>query len=492
MSDPNRDLKASFSRNLNDPSPAGSDEASASPDPRVLPLAQEFMERYRRGERPTFDEYAERHPDLARDIRDLFPMLCVLEDLGPGRTESQAAAPSFELGPLQKLGEYRIIREIGRGGMGVVYEAEQETLKRLVALKVLPFPAFQDKRQLERFRIEALAAARLHHANIVPVFAVGEDRGLHFFAMQFIRGQTLAEVLNEVRRLRQVDASKEPARIPSERLGDSTTSIGADSGAPYYRGVARLALQVAEALAYAHGEGILHRDIKPANLILDLQGQVWVTDFGLAKVQDSGEFTVTGSLAGTIRYMAPERLRGSGDARSDVYSLGITLYELLTLRPAFTASERAEILHEIANHEPPPPRRLDAAIPRDLETVVLKAIAKESKDRYRSAAALADDLRRFLNREPVSARRASATERLWRWCQRKPALESLIGVSALLLIALAAGGLISAAALSIERDKTLERLVASKLEEGRAWRLSGQPGGRSKSLLQGLQRRADF
>jgi serine/threonine protein kinase/WD40 repeat protein/tetratricopeptide (TPR) repeat protein len=493
----------------------------ATREARVACLAQAFSERHRLGERPTIEEYVALHPELEAEIKELFPMLCVLEELGPANAEPEALQAAPDLGPLKCLGEYRIIREIGRGGMGVVYEAEQETLRRRVAIKVLPYQAFNEQRQLDRFRVEAQAAARLHHTNIVPVFGVGEERGVHYYVMQFIRGRTLAGVLQEVRRLRAaeragdgeaasngecsastvartlfIEAAAEPAqpepapemaasRAPaanSARDGDSTASLSNDHRAVYFRGIARIGLQAAEALAYAHNEGVLHRDIKPSNLLLDLKGTVWITDFGLAKVQDSAELTLSGGLVGTVRYMAPERFSGAGDARSDVYGLGITLYELLTLRPAFASSDRAEMLRDVTSSSPPPPRRLEPSIPRDLETVVLKAIAREPQDRYASAAALAADLRRFLNREPVSARRARAPERLWRWCQRNRALAALSGIIALLLVALAAGGLIYAVTLRGERDRTFERLVASKLEEGRAWRFSRKPGSRALSL----------
>jgi len=206
-----------------------------------------------------------------------------------------------------------------------------------------------------------------------------------------------------------------PEKDGAARPDDSTTTLGGNARGPFFLSAARIALQVAEGLAYAHNEGVLHRDIKPSNLLLDLRGTVWITDFGLAKVLGSGELTAADGLVGTIRYMAPERFRGAGDPRSDLYSLGITLYELLTLRPAFAASDRAEVMREVTSREPVPPRRIDPAIPRDLETVVLKAIAKEPDHRYASAASLADDLRRFIHHEPVSARRASPPERLWRW-----------------------------------------------------------------------------
>jgi serine/threonine protein kinase len=450
--------------------------ASSELDP-LDQLAEDFMARCRRGERPAVSEYIDKHPDLAAQIRDLFPALLVMEDLGSVGGELTGPVATADDGPVpRQLGEYRILRQVGRGGMGVVYEAVQESLGRHVALKVLPFHAALTGTQLERFRREARAVARLHHTSIVPVFGVGEDKGLHYYAMQFIQGQNLDAVLQELKQLRsgkqgspvttrparseltvsvaqglltgqfQREASGERESPDESRVsGDSRPPLATDSRPPlatdsrpplatgttpgshdtctcsgverhhseltgpsvaeYFRGVARVGVQVAEALEYAHRNGILHRDIKPANLLLDTQGTVWITDFGLAKADDSGELTSPGDIVGTLRFMAPERFRGQADARSDVYSLGITLYEMLTLRPAFDPTDRARLIERVSREDPPRPRRLDPHIPRDLETIVLKAIAKEPRDRYQTAEALAEDLRRVLADRPIRARR---------------------------------------------------------------------------------------
>ena len=385
---------------------------------------------------------------------------------------------------LGQLGDFRIIREIGRGGMGVVYEAEQVSLGRHVALKVLPQQALAGSSNLQRFRLEARAAARLHHTNIVPVFGVGEQDGLHYYAMQFIPGQGLDVVFAKLRagassephdhalgdprpaqravpgrrgtwraQGRQVAPPPVPARSSGPARPAATTSSfrasrcqrfrprtaripskpsGNEAEAPYYRSIARVGLQVAEALAYAHSQGILHRDIKPSNLLLDAKGTVWVTDFGLAKAEGSDALTQTGDLVGTLRYMAPERFDGWSDPRSDLYSLGVTLYELLTLRPLFDEPNRARLIKRVTHELPPAPRKLQPRIPRDLETIVLKAIAKEPAQRYASAEAMAEDLRRFLADRPVKARRTSGAERLWRWSRRNPALA--VSLSSLFLV----------------------------------------------------------
>jgi serine/threonine protein kinase len=422
-------------------------------------LAEEFVERFRRGERPPLSEYTSKAPELASAIRELFPALVILEEVRPpaGSSGEGHAAHAGGRRP-ERLGDYRVLREVGRGGMGVVYEAVQESLGRRVALKVLPGQALLDPRQVERFRREARAAARLHHTNIVPVFGVGEHDGLPNYVMQFIQGLGLDQVLAELPRLLRGPGADTPGQPPAggaeagpalsvarslltgafappasaadqergqeedrqTKDGRSPVTLSSSQGQPYWRSVARLGIQVAEALAYAHGQGVLHRDVKPSNLLLDTQGVVWVTDFGLAKASDSETLTRSSDVVGTLRYMAPERFAGRADARSDVYALGLTLYELLTLRPAFDRWGHEQLVPQVLDAEPPRPRRLNPAVPRDLETVVLKATARDPSRRYQSAAELAEDLRRFAGGRPVLARRVSAAERLWRWCRRNP------------------------------------------------------------------------
>ncbi len=438
---------------------------------QVEELAEEFLARRRRGEEPTISEYAANHPHLAGQIRDLFPALLLLEKVESDYTGGTDPSAGGGGAPTQ-LGDYRIIREIGRGGMGIVYEAEQTALGRRVALKVLPPQAVRDEQKVRRFEREARAAAQLHHTNIVPVFEVGRENGVCFYAMQFIHGQGLDEVIEEIRRLRAASsagqvrpaptpqaaailsgfggpATTEPdsavhreraaqtelAPGPARNLPAAGTGLsGAGSArAPYYRSVAGVGRQTALALAYAHGRGIVHRDIKPANLLLDGQGVVWVTDFGVAKTDDEG-LTLSGDVVGTLRYVAPERFRGQCDARADVYALGLTLYELLALRPAFDARDRHHLMEQVKARDPPRPRDLDARIPRDLETIVLKAIDKDPDRRYQSAEALADDLRRFLDDEPIRARRTSLPERCARWARRNPAVAALMAAVALLLL----------------------------------------------------------
>jgi serine/threonine protein kinase len=421
-------------------------------------LAEEFAERFRRGETPAVSEYLARYPQWAEQLRELLPPVAHMEKL---KRLKQACRTEAANGPqLKQLGDYRILREVGRGGMGVVYEAVQQSLGRHVALKVLPTQALRDPKKLERFRREAQAAANLHHTNIVPVFGVGEQDGVHYYAMQFIEGQGLDRVLVEWKhgssagkrphtaagRHRSTDSWREPAPRPAPDTAPNGWEVDggpATSGPPpterartpaasRWRTVARIGAEAAEALHYAHQQGVLHRDVKPANLLLDTHGAVWVTDFGLAKVVSEEGLTCTGDVLGTLQYMAPESLERRGDARSDVYSLGVTLYELLTLEPAFRGGDPAQVLGAVYGRELVPPRKAHPAIPHDLETVVLKATARDPGRRYPTAQALAADLRRFLEDRPIQARRTTPAERLWRWCRRNPAVALL--TAALVLV----------------------------------------------------------
>jgi serine/threonine protein kinase/tetratricopeptide (TPR) repeat protein len=481
---------------------------------QVEALAEEFLERHRRGECPNVEEYVTRYPELAARIRAFFPTLLLVETLKPDSRSLTSSVGASRGAEFEQLGDYRILREVGRGGMGVVYEAEQESLGRRVALKVLAAPGIQDPKRLLRFRREARAAGRLHHTNIVPVFGFGECEGTSYYVMQFIPGLSLDIVMKEVRRLRgrstkeseyrlgasgvdlrdwtvELARSLLTGRFASDTPRDcsvSSVETGADSGhglpsdsslavlpgqdgstlltestSRYARSVALIGVQVAEALDYAHRQGILHRDIKPSNLLLDGRGTVWVSDFGLAKAVDSDELTHTGDVVGTVRYMAPERFERRCAPESDVYALGLTLFEMLALRPAFEESDRGRLIRLVLQSEPPRLRKLAPSVPRDLETIIHKAIEREPAHRYASAAGLADDLRRFLDGRSIRARRLSVPEHAWRWCRRNPAGAGLVAaVSA--LVGLTIGGWQSAnlrrAEESLRQARAREAFIA--------------------------------
>ena len=561
--------------------------ADQTTDSLIDRLADEFVHRFRRGERPVVVEYLKQYPELADEICDLFPALIMLEDLAKDKDHGPRYSLLSGIKQPDVLGDYRILQEVGRGGMGIVYEAEQISLGRHVALKILPFQLSTDKSAVERFQREARAAGHLQHPNIVPVYDVGEEDSVWFYAMQFVHGQSLHDVMGELRRvtheeqgsnerstwladlagslfrhpseeysqptascvttqpelaipdttssderqdriravvdtclqrrrggeevdeeslmqehadlmpelagelrmLRLLEASRPPQMVEDlaalqaklqplipvadAETGLNTASVPTQSSAAaltgpsanhklrqrnYFQNVSRLAIEVARGLEYAHRKGVIHRDVKPSNLLLDALGHIWITDFGLAKL-NRGDKTSTGKFVGTLRYMAPEQVQGHCDNRSDVYSLGITLYELLTLRPALDGSNYLDTIHRICHEGPKPPREVDSSIPRDLETIVLKAITRNAEERYPTAQAFADDLQRFVDGEPISAKRSSAVDSVCRWCRRTLGT-STVAITLLVLLA------VSWIALAVACIK-LQSLSAKQQEQNR-------------------------
>jgi serine/threonine protein kinase/Flp pilus assembly protein TadD len=456
---------------LNAPAAGPSASSTDLKDPRLVKALEQYMEAAETGQPPERQEFLARHADIA------VPLALCLDGLNalhspPGADSGDGSTPAAGLAAEMPLGDYHLLRELGRGGMGIVYEAEQLSLGRHVALKVLPFAATLDPRHLQRFHNEARAAACLHHTNIVPVHAVGCERGVHYYAMQFIEGQSLEAVLREQRRAQKpapASASRSAlARSASERgatidqqpagagsaiaiprsetacepRGQASTLPSQGDAAHYFRRVAELTMQAAEALEHAHQSGVVHRDIKPANLLLDQRGSLWITDFGLAQFKSDAHLTMTGDLVGTLRYMSPEQAlaqRVIVDHRTDIYSLGATLYELLTLRPAFRGRDRQELLRQIAFEDPVAPRRVNRAIPVELETIAVKAMEKNPADRYSTAKELAEDLQRFLKDEPTLARRPTLWRRLRKWSLRHRAAVRAATVALVVVLASVTG-----------------------------------------------------
>jgi serine/threonine protein kinase len=511
-------------------------------------LADEFVLKFRSGQSPSIEHYAQAYPQHAAMIRSIFPSLMIVEKVS-AKVTNESIAPTLSAtcsDPTQLVpkafDDFEILHCIGRGGMGVVYEAIQGSLQRRVALKVIHAQASASPRSRERFRREAESAAGLHHTNIVPVYGSGEDHGLQYYAMQLIHGSTLADVIVSLRArlgesvpgeplgpaltLDAVDqlltqratppsakhpqssqkgahkgsnsysTPSKPSRddrptsplapndptlpaetrdltrkaiqgpmqgrplatdelstsilpasipqnsIPPASIPPGTSEVYHDDRAVraipqhYYRNIARLTSKVADALDYAHQSGVLHRDIKPSNLLLDQTGTIWVADFGLAFREDLESQTQTGELLGTLRYMAPEQFVAKADSRSDIYSLGLTLFELLTLRPALQAPKRRVL-------DPTKYSQLEftaserQVIPRDLQTIVLKASALEPVNRYERAKDFQEDLERFLDDLPILARRESPIESTMRWIRRNPAIASLTASLFGLLVAIA-------------------------------------------------------
>jgi serine/threonine protein kinase/WD40 repeat protein/tetratricopeptide (TPR) repeat protein len=343
-------------------------------------------------------------PPRADATIDLTPLphdMVTAEALGGA---NRAGRDTAEAVHVRSFGDYEIIREIARGGMGVVFQARQMSLNRPVALKMILAGQLAGDTEVRRFHTEAEAAANLDHPGIVPIYEVGQHEGQHFFSMAFVQGHSLSQRLTE-------------GPLPS-------------------RQAAALMIKVTEAIEYAHLRGVIHRDLKPANILLDQNGDPRVTDFGLAKkVHGDSGLTGSGQIMGTPSYMPPEQAggkRGEVGPTADVYALGATLYALVSGRPPFQAATAMDTVIQVISDEPVPPRRLNASIPRDLETICLKCLQKESGKRYPTAAALARDLRRFLNGEPIEARPVGPSERFWRWCKRNPGLAALYALAATL------------------------------------------------------------
>ena len=382
-------------------------------------LASDFAERVRHGLPVTVEQFIEEHPSLANEIRELFPVILAMEHHKLERESVTQPRQFPEDLPLERLGDCRIVREIGRGGMGIVFEALRGPKQERVAIKLLPGRAIGMTHWKERFEQEARTVEALRHANIVSMLGFGEENGHSYFIMPFVEGVTLDWVIQRLTEKElllfedEIERSRKHHAKSSLSPADSAAAMRAISSGTSARGVrqnswklfARIAGQVAKALSYAHRQGVLHNDIKPGNLLLDATGRVWVTDFGLSQPLDQPAEREWRSVAGTLRYMAPERFSGWFDELSDLYSLGITLYELVTRRPAFEAANRKGLIDKIAKTEPLAPRKIDTDIPRDLETIILTAIRRNPDERYYSVEAFADDLLRFINGERIRAKR---------------------------------------------------------------------------------------
>ncbi|MEI7688116.1 MAG: serine/threonine-protein kinase, partial [Planctomycetota bacterium] len=379
-------------------------DTSLPPEPDVLLdlIYNEIVVREQLGETPVLDEYVTRFPRLGEDLKLHFEVhSAVHENLVDTNfmTEGKSGDVSLDFGPC--LANYEIIRELGRGGMGVVYKARHRRLKRLVAIKMFHPGRQPTPRERARFRTEAEAVARLAHPNVVQIFEIGEESGMPFLAIELAENGTLQDKLLD---------------------------------RPFEAGVAAELIEtLARAIHHAHQQHVIHRDLKPTNILFTADDAPKITDFGLAKIVEEnsakpGDRTRSGEALGTPRYMSPEQALGRieqiGPA-TDIYALGTMLYECLTGQPPFVSPSVVETIDRIRNEEPLPPRRMQRAIPRDLETICLYCLHKQPARRYASALDLADDLRHFADGEPISARRTPAWERAWMWCRRRPSIATL-------------------------------------------------------------------
>ena len=408
----------------------------------VARATDEFLEQVHAGEQPDVETFARKYPTIKHILLNLLPAIQV-------SSKTEKPTTSNLRGGI--LGDFRIIRELGRGGMGIVYEAQQISLGRRVALKTLPFASAIDPIRLNRFKNEAQAAAQLHHRNILPVYAVGSERGVWYYAMQIVDGRSLADAIHEFRVGDQsealsricpnpetvtLSANERTQDIPGSQDTAALTKTDCEVEGRFQRIAVGMCLQAAQALEHAHSMDIVHRDVKPANLMIDNSGHLWVTDFGLARVRNDAAVTRTGDVIGTLAYMSPEQAMGDRavvDHRSDIYSLGATLYELLTLRRPFEEENKAALVHKITTEVPASPRSLNSTIPIDLDTIVMKCLASDPNHRYLNAAELADDLTAFLADKPIKARRPSVGERISRWARRHRPLVAIAIVASLCL-----------------------------------------------------------
>lgn len=426
-------------------------------------IVEELTELVSQGDLYACELLIAEHPRLADELRELMSTLATLANwktTTDHRVEDEKSI--LDQGVDRHLGDYRLLREIGRGGMGIVYEAEQISLDRRVALKVLPMAAFLDDRQLRRFKNEARAAAALQHPNIVSVHGVGCERAVHFYAMELIDGPNLANVIAAVHRPEIASASSADETSPAATLSTQRNS----DARSFYRAVAKLGITTAQALDAAHQEGIIHRDIKPANLLMDRKGHIHVADFGLARFNAGEDLTFTGDQLGTLRYMSPEQVESdpSVNHRTDIYSLGVTLYELLSGVPAFTEGHRLKLTKAIVETEPPKLKGIDPRIPTDLATIIHKAMAKESSQRYSTAKDLADDLQRFIQGRTVKARPATWSSRVTRFARRNPSVTALLALSTVLLGLLSLGAITAALQFAQDNQRKVERNQAQAVE----------------------------
>ncbi len=396
------------------------------PSSKLVTLLDAYLAELQAGRRPDRQQLLAEHPELAAQLEQCLSGIEFIHRASVVRPSSES---------LGQLGDFRIIREVGRGGMGVVYEAEQVSLKRRIALKVLRYGAAADSEAMQRFQREAETVATLHHTNIVPIFAIGCENGVNYYAMQFIEGRSLAECTS----LSSFESFSSFPKDKKDSKDQRQPQVGTSA-------IANWGLQAAEALAHAHHRGVIHRDIKPSNLILDPDGRIWLTDFGLAKRMDDVSLSMAGAILGTPRYMSPEQAAASKnpvDHRTDIYSLGATLYELATGRPLFEGDSPHAVITQILTAEPPTPRVVRPNLHRDFETIILKCLAKEPERRYATAQALADDLRAFVEGRAIKARRSTLVEQAARWFKQQKRSVGIAAAAVAATIFVVVGSLIA-------------------------------------------------
>ncbi len=415
-----------------------------------------FCDAWLKGEAPDLEAYCRNHPRIEKQLRDsIEEFIGTVEslDLEVANKISRMSASCKETVPAidtvqgEQLGDFILLRELGRGGMGVVYEARQISLNRIVALKVLPAHLTLRQEAVERFRREAFSSAKMKHPGIVEIHAIGEEEGNHFFAMEFVEGAPLNRIIaalhlanryptdgNQMGEVVELEKFRPTGRDEKPRRAVAAGDFWNKS---YIETVCRIVAQVAAALEHAHKAGVIHRDVKPSNILVQSDGIAKLTDFGLARAEGLPSLTMTGELSGTPHYISPEQIsskQGTVDHRADIFSLGVTLYELITLQRAFDGKTSQEVMGKVTARDPTLPTKVARLIPKDLETICLKAMEKNPDRRYASAAELLDDLNRFLEFRPITAQPAGLVRRTNRWIRRSPARATVVVMLFLLVV----------------------------------------------------------
>jgi hypothetical protein len=454
------------------------DDFSAAPTAAGLPpdeqerlakILDDYLVAAEHGAPVAPDELLKQHPADAEYLRCYLSGLQIFHEAAAPNGTQVSHSLDHAVAAGRTIAEFNLLREIGRGGMGVVYEAFQTSLRRRVALKVLPFSSAHDAKQIGRFRNEAQAAAQVRHPNIVPVYAIGEEHGVHYYAMELIEGESLSSLMHRLRGnpdssptgdstvdnnsltvheqrwfIRPRSVSK-PAPLIEQKPMDAGTTP------EHIRTVTRWGIEAAEALHAAHDYGVIHRDVKPSNLLLDKQGKLWITDFGLARCRESTNLTQSGDILGTMRYMSPEQALGRNglvDHRTDVYSLGITLYELAALRHPADDVGDLQLFFDRTRSSYRPLGHWNSHIPRDFETIVMKAIAEFPHERYATAQELAEDLGRFLEGKAILASRPSLATRAGKWAKRHRG--AVYAAAGMVFLAM---GVLSVSLVAVEHEK---------------------------------------
>ncbi|MBC8481988.1 MAG: protein kinase, partial [Planctomycetes bacterium] len=409
---------------------------------------QQFVDAQLQGQKPDIDEFAKQYPEFESQIRQRLQNLDEIDSLFDCLMQADDSdfANAIDGHDLigQKLGDFEILKMVGQGGMGAVFLAQQASLDREVALKVISSVGGPQAKNLDRFKRESKVLAKISHPNIVPIYEVGQHGPYSYFAMEYVKGVSLDKILSSIRNAKSGEKASDVMRkcleaqasIYDDNLSEDDSSNGAEIDTDYIVEMSRIIVSIASALDYAHNKGILHRDIKPSNILISTDGTAKLVDFGLAKSQTQENITITGEFFGTPSYVSPEQIRKpeTVDCRSDVFSLAATFYECLTLHVPFEGDTVNETLTQVISREAVPPKKYCPRLSTDFNTVLLHALEKSQEDRYQTAGAFVADIRNILEFKPITAKRPSITQRAYKTLRRNPLKITIVGVSILVIV----------------------------------------------------------